>query len=353
MDLSQQELPLTAYFTRGSGAKSDAVPCKKEKPTQDSQSVARSSKRSRNNVQCTTASPLTKSDPRLATLQLPTPATSARKRMRYGRLEDLPSKTRPPSTGVLLSSVEQNPVLSSENDLAQLEFEPTPSKSTLSSRRDAEDAVSDSPLLATPSTNRRKIAKPVDIESPLGPRLFSHSETGIEIPQTSSRRAEPMHGIDDHSPLARSNFHLPSKSSQVPPRLPGQGVSHAVQLLTCSTTGFPCPPVDSGCSDPFYEKNNILVLRDGASALPKQYFIQSETLDSQPSDGHAIPVIPVPSSQSQYLLHLDATPKRKRCSRHIEHVISSQTQEERELTLSMSHKPAATVTVSVGVSPGK
>lgn len=364
MDLSQQELPLTAYFTRGSKeARSRPVPYK---PTEDSQSVPRPSKRRKSNVQCSTASPLSssagQSKPRPTALQLPTPATSARKRMRGGRLEELPGKTQLISTGILLSSVEQNPILPSEKDLAQLEFRPIPSKSTQSLRKGAEDAVPEPPLtpLAMPSTDRRKTTRPIDIKFPPGPELSGHTDIGIATPRTSSRRvAKPVHSNDDRSPLARSNCHLPSESSQGSPRLPDQGDFRAVlphvQLLARSTTGLPSSPVDLGCSDPFHarEKNSVFVPRDGASAPPKQYFIQSETLDGQPPEGHVIPMIPVPSSQSQYLLHLDATPKRKRCSRYIEPVISSQTQEERELTLPVSHKPAAAASLSVGVCLGK
>ncbi|KAG8218822.1 hypothetical protein J3R82DRAFT_4500 [Butyriboletus roseoflavus] len=342
MDLSQQELPLTAYFTRGSKeARSRAVSHKKNEPTDDSQSVARSSKRKRTNVQCSTASPLSSSVGRSKlgpnALQLPTPAASARKRVR--------------------GEVKQNATLSCSKDLAQLEFGPTSSKLPQSSRKGAEDANPELPStpLAMPSTDRRKTTKHIDVESLPAPRLSNHTMIGIATPRTSSRGvAEPVRGIDDCSPLARSNSHLPSKSDQVSP-----GVSHAVlphvQLLARSTAALPCSPVDLGHSDPFRarEQNSVFVPRDGVSAPSKQHFIRSETLDGQSSDGHVIPMMPVPSSQSQYLLHLDATPKRKRCSRHIEHVISSQTQEERELTLSMSHKPAAMASLSVRVSPGK
>ena len=360
MDLSQQELPLTAYFTRSSKeARSRALPHKKDKPTEDSdsQSVARSSKRRKSNVQCSIANPLAssagQSKPRL---QLPTPATSARKRMRGGRLE-LPGKTQLASTA-LSSSVEQNAILPSEKDFAQLEFGPTPSKLPQSSRESAEDAIlglTGIPL-ATPSTDRRKTTKPIDAESPPSPRDSHLTETGIATPRTLSRRIfEPLRGIHDHSPFARSNRHLPSLPDQASPRLPDSGVSRAVLphiQHPARTAGLPCSPVDLDFSDPFYarEKNGVFVPPDGISVPLKQCPIQSERLTS---DGYAIPMIPIPSSQSQYLLHPDATPKRKRFSRHVESVISSQTQEERELMLSTPHKPAAMVGLSLEVSPGK
>lgn len=370
MDLSQQELPLTAYFTRGSKeARSRAVPYKKDKPTEDtdSQSVTRSSKRRKSNAQCSTASPLGssvgQSKSRPTSLQLPTPATSARKRMRSSRLE-LPGKAQLTSSGALSSSVEQNAILPSEKDLAQLEFGPTPSKLKLpqSSPEGAEDTIPElsSIPLPTPSTDRRKTTKPIDVEFPPGPRHSDYAGTGIATPRSSSRRIfEPVHGIHDHTPLARSNCHLPSLPSQASPRLPDSGVSHPVlphvQHSARSTAGLPCFPVDLDFSDPFYarEKNGVFVPRNGVFVPPKQYLMQSGGLDGQASDGHPIPMIPVPSSQSQYLLHLDATPKRKRFSRRTERVISSQTQEERELTLPSPHKPAAVVCLSLGVSPGK
>ncbi|KAF8558800.1 hypothetical protein OG21DRAFT_979626 [Imleria badia] len=356
MDLSQQELPLTSYFTRGSKeAKSRAVPYKKGKLAEDPQSVAHPSKRRKSNVQCSTASlsgsSVGQSNSRLTTLQLPTPATSTRKCTRNGRLE-LPAKTPLTSTGAVLSSVEPN---ASEEDLSQLESGSIPSKLPKSSRK---GPILESVPLATPLTGRRRTAKFIGEEfTPLS----NHGEAGIPTPQTLSRRtSEPVDGNDDRSPLAR-NCHLPSKPSQASPRTPDSGISHAVlprtQHSARSTAGLPCfpSPVDFDDPDPFYarEKNNVSVQQDGAFAPPKQYSIQSKTLDGQPSNGHVIPMLPVPSSQSQYLLHPDATPKRKRSSRRIEHVISSQTQEERELTLSTPRKPTAMVGLSVGVSPGK
>jgi len=358
MDFSQQELPLTAYFTRGTKeARSRPVPYKK-RSTEGSQSVARSSKR-RSNVSCSTASPLGSSSGqsklRPRTLQLPTPATSAR-RLRTGCLRDsgLQGNTQLTSTGALPS------ILPGEKDLAQLEFGPTPSKSPQSSRESSEDALPElsSIPLATPSTDRRKTSWPIDMEFFPGPRHSNRIESGIATPRTSSPRIfEPVHDIDDHSPLARSNSHLSSEPSQASPRIPDSGVSHAVlpyaQHLARSTEGLPCFPVDMDLSDPFYAREKGGVFAPRCAFTPsKQYPIQLERLNGQSSDGHAVPMIPVPSSQSQYLLHLDATPKRKQCSQRIERVISSQTQEERELTLSMPYKPAAIVSLS-RVSPGR
>ena len=300
--------------------------------------MARTSKRRRINVPRSTTSPLGgsagKSKLGLTTLQLPTPATSARKRVR--------------------SELKRNVTPSREKDLAQLEFVPTSSKLPQPSRKGAKDAISGLPSTppAMSSTDRRKTTKPIDVESPPASRPSNHAVIGIATPQTSSRGVpEPMRGFDDHYPLARSNCHLSSKSDQASPV-----VSHAVlphvQFLARSMTAPPCSPVDSGCSDPFdaRENNSVFVPPNGVSAPSKQCL---DTSDGQSSDSHVIPMIPVPSSQSQYLLHPDATPKRERCSRRIEHVISSQTQEERELTLSMSHKPATMASLSVGVSPGK
>lgn len=358
MDLSQQELPLTAYFTRGTkDARSRPVPYKK-KSTEDSQSVARTSKR-RRNVSRSTASPLgsssSQSKLRPTTLQLPTPATSAR-RLRTGCPRDsgLQGNTQLTSTGAVLS------ILPGEKDLAQLEFGPTPSKSPQSSREGSEGALPElsSIPLATPSNDRRKTSWPIDMEFFPGGRHSNPIDSGIATPRTLSRRIfKPVHGIDDHSTLARFNCHLPSEPSQASRIIPDSGVSHAVlphvQHLARSTEGLPCFPVDLDFSDPFCtrEKSSVFTSR-GTFTPSKQYAVELERLNGQSSDGHAVPMIPVPSSQSQYLLHPDATPKRKRCSQRIERVISSQTQEERELTPSMPYTPAAIVGLS-GVSPGK
>ena len=355
MDLSQQELPLTAYFTRGGReARPRTVSRKKDKPTEDLRSVARSSKRRKSDVQCSTTSPLGsssgQSNSRTKTLQLPTPATSTRKRMRSGRLE-LPAKSKLTSTAGL-PPAEQDVVLLDEEDFARLESGPTPSKS---SREGADDAVLKMSSLATPSIDRRRITKYIRVESHSGPSHANHGETGIPTPRSSLREiSESVQGIEDRSPLSRSYRLLP-KPSQAPPGPPNLRQSHAVLSPQRSARSDACSSVDPNCWDPFHthEKDNFSARRGTIFASPEQYSVQAKALDGQPADGHVIPMIPVPSSQSQYLLHPDATPKRKRCSQRIECVISSQTQEERELTLPTPHGLTSTGTLSVGVSPGK
>lgn len=293
MDLSQQELPLTAHFSRGSKDTGARGFRKKDKhATEDSQSVARSSKRKRNDVSTTPlSSSMGLSELRPKTLQLPTPAASARKRVRDGHFEDLPGKSQLTSSS---ASVEHQAVL---KDLAQLEFEPAPLEPPQSSREGAGDATFELPCtsLATPSTDRRRTTKSITIE------------TGIATPRVTSQRVpEPRHRTD-RSPLAQhSDRPLHSKP-----------------------------------------KNGVFAPRDAASVL------LSKTADGQPFDDHVIPMLPIPSSQSQYLLHIDATPERKQRSQRIEHIITSQTQEEREFTLSSFLQPAAVVSLSSVPSPGK
>ena len=331
MDLSQQELPLTTYFTRGNkDTRSRPLPSRKKKPAEDPHSVARSSKRRKSGAQCSTASPLSssasQSNSRLTTLQLPTPATSTRKRTHNGRL-GLPAKTQLTSNA-------------SEEDFAQLESGPNTSKLPQSSKG-AILELSRVPF-ATPLTGRRRTTKSVGAEFTPCFRLSGHGEAGIPTPRTLLQRiSDPVDGIDGRSPLA-GNCHLPSKPTETSPR--------------SSDSGILLPRVQNlDCPDPFYayEKDNVSVGQDDALAPPKQYPVQSERLDGQPSNSHAIAMLPIPSSQSQYLLHPDATPKRKRSSRRIEHVISSQTREERELTLSTPHRHTALASLSVGGSPGK
>ncbi|KAG6378893.1 hypothetical protein JVT61DRAFT_13175 [Boletus reticuloceps] len=294
MDLSQQELPLTAYFTRGSQeARSRSMTYKKkkkkqkeeeeEKPAEDS--VARCSKRRKSDVQHSTASPpgcsAGQSESRKTILQLPTPATSTRKRKRNGHLE-VPAKTRAAAAGTVLSSVEQSAIPQNEEDLSQLEFGPTPSKLPQVSRNGAVP-------LATSSTDRRR-TKSTGIELHPGSRHPNRGETGV-----------------DCSPLARSECRLPSNPTPASPRPLDSEVPRAllphVQHSARPTAGRSSLPVDLDCPDPFYarEKNSSFVRRDGAFAPPKQCSVQSKTLDGQPSDGHALPMIPIPSSQSQYL----------------------------------------------------
>ena len=311
MDLSQQELPLTAYFLRGSKeSRPRVVARKKEKPSEEAtQSVTRSSKRKRNDARCFPANPpsssVDQSKSRPTTPQLPTPAGSARKRVRGGSLEELSEKSQLTSAGVSLSSVEHDVVRSSEKEIVRLEFGPTPSRPLRQGARHMVPALS-ATSLATPSTGQRKTTTPADLESLPVHRLSDRMKTGIPTPQTSSRRvSDPTHRID-HSPLVHSNRPLPSRPN-----------------------------------------NNASVPSDDTPVLP------SKTMDGRPSDGYSIPSLPVPSSQSQYLLHHDATPKRKRHLHCTQHVVSSQTQEERELTLSSTLKPFAMVSSPVGASPGK
>ena len=180
-------------------------------------------------------------------------------------------------------------VLSSDNDSAS----PTPSTLPRSPCTGAIAGLSGTSL-ATPSAGRQKTTNPTERES-----LSNHVNAGIATPQTPSRRVSE-HRIDC-SPLAPSTRPLPSKQN--------------------STS------------------------RGSTFVLPLK------RADGEPSKG--LPMFPVSSSQSQYLLPIDATPKRKQRPQRIEHVISSQSQEERELALSSSLRLVTLFGLPIEHSPGK
>ncbi|KAG9317639.1 hypothetical protein JVU11DRAFT_1850 [Chiua virens] len=291
MDLSQQELPLTAYFTRNSKeVRPRTVRRKTARPVEVSQSPARSPKRRR-----TTA--------------------SSSKSQSVCAAENYQAQ-RPWQH---LPSVELNTTLSSEKGLAQPDSGSVPSK-PLQSLRERSEAVSEA-TLATLSTSRERTTEHTGIVSSPRCRLHNNTEACIITPRTLSRRApKTIHDIHDQSPLAHSNCPSLPKPSQATP------------ISSCS-------PVTVDCCDPFhaYEKDNRTLFPREDPFLPLERTLHS--------------VRKTEWTSSQYLLDPDATPKHKRYSQRIDHVASSQTQEEVELTLAMSHNSAAMARSLVGHTP--
>jgi hypothetical protein len=372
MDLSQQELPLTAYFTSGNKeTRPRTCSSKKRKSAEDSQSGAGLSKRGRSDVESSMQklSKQTARQPkaRVKTTQLPTPSTSTRKPVPstrgVSRLEVAVGRTRSAATGAIDAFVRGKPIIMNEIDLTQADSEVTPSKALPKScegkEKDTTDVTVTHSLPTPSSSNRQKrltgVSPPHEGEAAQG-----LTDVGLPTPVTGLRRvhvSESLHGIEEQSPSTgpSRHRHRPSRLSLVSTRAPNpslpQVVPSPVKFPAQPTEGLSRSRLNSDGSDPsdLHEQDNPFVSpvvqgRSTHSSGPKKPCVPStteilplpsETLDTHPPSIPEIPSNPVPSSQSQYLLHIDATPKHKRVSRRVEMVPSSQTQEENELTKSM------------------
>ncbi|KIL00299.1 hypothetical protein PAXRUDRAFT_287538 [Paxillus rubicundulus Ve08.2h10] len=359
MDLSQQELPLTAYFTSGNKeTRPRTCSSKKRTSIEDSLSGVRPLKRGRSDVKSSTQKSPKKiahqSKPHVKTTQLPTPATATRKSVFSTRdvscLEGAVKRRRPATARAVEAFLRGKSIVTNDIDLTLAGSEITPSKALPKSCEGKEKDTTDvthTHSLPTPTfSNRQKRLTGV---SPLHEReaiqvrqVSGLTDYDLPTPMTGLRRvhvSESLHGIQEQSPSTGPSRHQyqPSGLSPVSTRSPTEGISGS--------------RLNSHRSDPshLHEQDNpfaspVIQGQSAHSSAPQKSFVSSITkilpLPSQTFDAHPlslsdIPSNPVPSSQSQYLLHIDATPKRKRVSRRVETVPSSQTQEENDLTKSM------------------
>ncbi|KAF9222050.1 hypothetical protein BS17DRAFT_809726 [Gyrodon lividus] len=367
MDLSQQELPLTAYFTaEHKETRPRTYSSKKRKFAGDLQSTVVPSKRGRSDAESFTQNSSKKTaahqpKARVKTTQLPTPAASSRKHVpsTHGvpRLQGAFANARPASTGATETFVKEKFLILDGIDLTQAESDATPSRALPKlcggDEKDiTEVTVADS--LATPSSSNRpkrltRAGPSHDCELAPVYQFSTLTDTGSPTPRTGLRRAhasEPINNVGVQAP-----FTGPSRHRYQPSRL--SRVSTSSPQVVPSSVKFPVQPTDglsrsSASSEPshLHEEDDLFAspVERGPSihlSTPKEPRVTfTATLLSLPSknpDTHPpnIPANTVPSSQSQYLLHIDATPKRKRVSRRVELIPSSQTQEESELTESI------------------
>ncbi|KAH7888016.1 hypothetical protein F5I97DRAFT_1828899 [Phlebopus sp. FC_14] len=331
MDLSQQELPLTSYFSKGKkenkpitesskkrnlGTAHPALrPCKraKEEVSKDVQSAARNA-----SVKSTgsargrpTNAPVT---------HLPTPSASTRKRVSSTR------GAQPGSSYLQASSRKTGKAVTAHASAVSDVIDLT--------RTDTEDSP------ATPSSHSRPHVRHGQHMPPAQP-----PEVVLPTPATGLRRA-PASGVSESPSAARSRFSRltiafrPSSNPSLPRQALAAPKSH---VPTADRGGRPCCDCGSRNTlhlvderDPFSEH----VDPDGPVNTNIPHEIQHRMITRQSiyelhaSEVSHVPVRPVPSSQSQYLLHIDATPKRKRISTRKVSVPSSQVQEERELDMS-------------------
>ncbi|KAF9247126.1 hypothetical protein BU15DRAFT_69966 [Melanogaster broomeanus] len=309
---------------------------------------------------------------RVKTTQLLTPATSARQRAPSTRnirhVEGPFGKTHP--AGAIQAFVQEEPIVFNEIDLIKAASKATPLKvfSTHceeSEREMVEAAAAQS--LATPSSSNRprrltRVGLPRERELHRVHQSSRLSDTGLPTPVTGLRKT---HVVEEQSPSTDSSrlHQQPSAVSGSSPS-PGspQRVLSLVNFSAQSTEGITNSRVHSDSPDPLHHEDNPFAppVEQGPSmhrSAPKGSHVTSlaNQLSPHPPKVLNIPVNPVPSSQSQYLLHIDATPKHKRISRRADLVPSSQTQEESELTKSVPPLliPASAMRkLSVGESHG-
>ncbi|KIJ70477.1 hypothetical protein HYDPIDRAFT_164501 [Hydnomerulius pinastri MD-312] len=385
MDLSQQELPLTSYFTRGKKeTKPVTYSSKKRKQAEDADSGGSSKK---GKTDAGKAAKKSTSGPKahVKSAQLPTPSTSARKHVPSSRgVQGVLAKAQFPPSTTEKSSFAKKQANDEPIDLTQTETEDTPSKVPPKRRAGKEkgkapvDEVIAMQSLATPASSnlakrRTRVTSFGEAVVPTRQSLRL-AEAALPTPETGLRRVSASaSGMAEATPSAGPSRrrHQPSRLSIVSthPSSPSSlTVLSPVRFTAASADSVSRSRVNSGDSagshvhdeeDPFTSP----VEYGAASSKPsgesetfgttRQPTAESHTLDATPVHIPDVPMNPVPSSQSQYLLHPDATPKRKRVARRVEVVHSSQTQEERELTESMPPPlipPSAMRKLSVGES---
>ena len=328
MDLSQQELPLTAYFSKNTS--------QKRKNT----AGERSSKRLKaGDVQSTPSLLTRRAKPRVNATQLQTPAPSTRKHgLRTGIRSVEDASPRPP---VHRKPCEIDLTLSdSDKALAETPWQ--------ASQEDGEMISAPHPLATPSSSNEVPQKEVVDANR----RLLQTSHTCLPTPSTTVRKLiapKPTHPSPEDSPTAvrsrPSKLNIASAVSHTSPVPFVKPVSHYNTTINNSDTAK------------FYDDNNPFALpvnkqppaphANRHQGAPVELTATKSTFDIPAVDGgpHATSFQIVPSSQSQYLLPLEATPTRNRINRHDDIVPGSQTQEEGEISIGMGpysfHKSSA------------
>lgn len=299
MDLSHQELPLTAYFPKSNSQK------------RKNGAAERSSKRAKAQ---TPSVPARRAKPQV---HLHTPATSTRrhaKRADIQSVEDASPKPRKPcEIDLTVSDSDEPPAASPFHSL------PTPSSTNESTRNGVSNLSNQLPRtshtgLFTPSTTARKLPAP-------GPTRFFQDPSPTAV----------------HSRSSKSNI-----ASAVP--LKFSHTKHSVQ----SDKSVSKDHTTAGNSDSSKPRDNdnpfaIPVIKplpvihtNRCQRAPVEPTATESNLGVLEADGDTHTSFQtVPSSQSQYLLPPDATPTRNRINRYDDIVPGSQTQEEGEIFMGM------------------
>ncbi|KAG1753744.1 uncharacterized protein EDB91DRAFT_1343126 [Suillus paluster] len=360
MDLSQQELPITAYFARGKKDKKEAEFTKKRKLVAAADDRGGSAKRGKRAVSPNVHTSAQGSAKRAKKLgkQTKFPTSKSPVASASGRRE----RALPPGPSddvVVIDSSPLRPVASSSrsskaNSNAVSRRITTPSFSM--SKRPVHLASNAEQSLATPPPTNQTKKRTVKVAStavvrPLPPRTTVAAITpaiaALPTPETNVRKPSNTHApsglrtfIGTSSPCRTkhgSDTHEPSSPSLASPPL--------IMKLPV--------PIDNDLDTPSTERtggsNGIQQAIDPddpftCASRDKEVYKVHAVPVSPPTSKESPPAYPniieelVPSSQSQYLLALDATPSRKRIAKPVsitnyEPVPSSQSQEEGAMTM--------------------
>ncbi|KAI6164980.1 hypothetical protein EDD17DRAFT_1754821 [Pisolithus thermaeus] len=372
MDLSQQELPLTSYFLRATkGNKPADHPSRKRKlnTTHDAATVQNKRTKAKDAHaslgQCTPDNrSVRRAKARTGSNHLPTPETAVRKRpavpaaQRTGDASPVPQVNR--EAAGQSPTTRKEPIMLCEIDLTLSDSDDKPLEVPPQSKRPKRvhearhsPAIRSLPAplssnevarlytgLATPATNVRKTVP---------------SRTFLPVSPTAARRV-PAHKFAGIPPLPSvvrisSARLLPRASPLSPTRARSSKSTSGVftdEVPASSSEPLPCHRADSGLhlSDRSESDNssNSMVNEYSPGPSGRRNVYQSSSVVSSKSDTPTevnIPVQAVASSQSQYLLSIEATPKRNRSRRYDNLVPGSQTQEECELFIGMQPFPTA------------
>lgn len=359
MDLSQLELPITSYFARNKKDKREAEPAKKRKLSAAADERGGPGKRERRAAVSADArkgprgsakqTKTTKKQIKFPTSKSPVASTSSRR--------ERASPPRPSHDVVVIGSSPERPVADSSHSVKS-------TSNTVSHRINASSflrinapvhlASAPEQSLATPpptnQTKKRTLTVSTAVVQLLSPRAtpttIIPAITSLPTPETNVRKPSNIHApsglrtfVDATSPRRAKNGSDPRIPSSLSP-----ASAPLIKKLTVSidtdrdvqsrkhADGFNGTKQAIDSDDPFIcaSRDNEVVHAIPASS-PNLPF---KDLQSAPAIIEEL----VPSSQSQYLLALDATPSRKRIARPVlinyEPIPSSQSQEEGVMSMS-------------------
>ncbi|KAG1857169.1 hypothetical protein C8R48DRAFT_278560 [Suillus tomentosus] len=351
MDLSQLELPITSYFARNKKDKRGAEPAKKRKLSAAADDRGGPGKRERRAAVSADArkgprgsakqTKTTKKQIKFPTSKSPVASTSSRR--------ERASPPGPSHDVVVIGSSPERPVAGSSHSVKS-------TSNTVSHRINAPVHLASAPeqSLATPpptnQTKKRTLTVSTAVVQLLSPRAtpttIIPAITSLPTPETNVRKPSNIHAPSGLRTVVGATSPRRAKNGS-DPRIPSSlspGSAPLIKKLTVPidtdrdvqsrkhVDGFNGTKQAIDSDDPFIcaSRDNEVVHAIPASSPDLSF----KNLQSAPAIIEEL----VPSSQSQYLLALDATPSRKRIARPVsinyEPIPSSQSQEEGVMSMS-------------------
>ncbi|KAI6105468.1 hypothetical protein F5141DRAFT_1216251 [Pisolithus sp. B1] len=374
MDLSQEELPLTSYFLRAT-KRNKPVDHHSRKRKLNTTHDAATVQNKRTKVKDAHGSlgqytpdnrSVRRAKTRIGSIHLPTPETAVRKRpavpaaQRTGDASPVPEVNQ--EAAGQSSTTSKEPIMLCEIDLTLSDSDDKPLQVPPRSKRSKRvREARHSPSLPAPSSSNEVTRLYTGLTTPAtNVRKTVPSRTFLQVSPTAARRV-PAHKFADIPPLPSvvrmsSARLLPRASPLSPTRArPSKSTSGVFtdEVPASTSEPLPCHRTDGGShlSDLSESDNssNSTVGKHlpGPNGQRNVYqpssvgsFRSTLNMSDTPTEVN-IPVQVVASSQSQYLLSIEATPKRNRSRRYDNLVPGSQTQEEGELFIGMQPFPAA------------